>query len=87
VSNKSLESGLNRAFKATRRVYLVIRQVATDELRIVPVKPDYKPEPDPAYTWGGPFRSKQAAQKALDQKSSTLRKQLYQPCDSVSDNE
>ncbi len=69
--------GLKRAFAATRRVYLVVRFVATDELRISPVVPGYVPPADPEYTWGGPFRSKQAANKAIAEKSSTLRRQLY----------
>ena len=61
-----------------RRIYFVVREVATDLLRISPAAPGYRPPPsDGEYTWGGPFPSRQQATKALEQKSSTLRHQLY----------
>lgn len=62
----------------TRRIYFVIRCVANDELRISPAVPGYKPSSfDGQFTCGGPFKSRQAAKKAVAEKSSTLRKQLY----------
>lgn len=62
----------------TRRIYFVVRNVATDELRIPAAVPGYTPPPaDSEFTWGGPFKSLQAAKRALKEKSSTLRKQLY----------
>ena len=57
--------------------FIIIREVATDDLRLTRIVVGYKPPPDPAYTWGGPFKSRQAASKALHRKNETLRKQLY----------
>ena len=60
-----------------RRVYLVVREVRSDQLRICGVDAGAYPASDAAYTWGGPFQSRQAAKRALAEKSSTLRRQLY----------
>jgi hypothetical protein len=57
--------------------YLVVREVATNELRICRVVAGYRPPADPAYTWGGPFPSQHAARKAVEAKSDALAKQLY----------
>lgn len=57
--------------------YIVIRQVTTDQLRICRVVSGYRPKPDLEYTWGGPFRSKAAATKAIEARSEALRRQLY----------
>lgn len=62
----------------SKRQYIVIREVATNEVRICPIVAGYKPKPDPGvYTWGGPFKSQTAAKKALQNKSEELAKQLY----------
>ena len=57
--------------------YIVIRDLATDELRVTRVMLGYRPPCDPAYTWGGPFGTRQRASKAIAEKSGTLRRQLY----------
>jgi len=60
-----------------RRIYFVVREVKTEQLRISPAVAGYRPPPsDSEYTWGGPFRSKRAAELAVEQKSETLRRQL-----------
>lgn len=60
-----------------RRNYVIIREVATDELRISPVSPGYRPPADPAYRCHGPFKSKVAANRALKEKSSVAFAALY----------
>ena len=60
-----------------KREYLVVRHIASDELRVSPIAAGCRPGPDPAYTYGGPFKSLAAAQRALDARSQELRKQLY----------
>jgi hypothetical protein len=62
---------------ATGTEYIVIRHVATDELRINRIQRGYRPPSDPAYTWGGPFRTNKAAKKAVASKDESLRAQLY----------
>jgi hypothetical protein len=58
--------------------WIVIRQVATNELRLVKVYVDYKmPPPNPAYTWGGPFKSSRSANKAIQEQDKKLFGQLY----------
>jgi hypothetical protein len=60
-----------------RRQYIVIRMVATDELRIAPVAHGYIPPADPEYTWAGPYKSQAAANKAIQNEDAALMKQLY----------
>ncbi len=38
---------------------------------------DFTPQEEEGYTWGGPFKSKQSARKAIEEKSLGLRRQLY----------
>jgi hypothetical protein len=68
---------MNATAKKPAREYLVIREIATDELRIAPVAPGYRPKADPGFTWGGPFKSLRAARAAIAAKGKALRRQLY----------
>jgi hypothetical protein len=60
-----------------RSRYLVIRQVATDELLLVLVKIGQRIEPEDGYRFAGPFKSKAAANRALDDMDTTLEEALY----------
>lgn len=61
----------------TRGIYIVVRQIATDELRICRVADGYRPKPDPEYTYSEPFPSMTAANKAIARGDDHLRRQLY----------
>jgi hypothetical protein len=63
--------------KRNRSVYVIIRDVATDEIRISPVVAGYRPPADSAYRCHGPFKSKAAAERAIREKSSAVREVLY----------
>lgn len=64
--------------KRSRRVYCIIMNVATEEIRIVPLVAGYRPKADPEYRVHGPFPSRQAAERCISEKSSTLRRVLYE---------
>lgn len=58
--------------------WLVIMKRDTQELRINQVANGYRPPTDdPEYTWGGPYKSKVAAMRAVESKDEALQKQLY----------
>lgn len=67
-----------------RYQYIVIREIASDELRITKIAPGYNPKADPEYTWGGPFKSLQAARKAVEYRYVELQRQLYPEKDGAS---
>lgn len=58
------------------RVYVIIREVSTDEIRIG-CTTDGPPNPDPNYRCHGPFRSLAAAKRAFNQHDSTAWAVLY----------
>ena len=60
-----------------RRTWLIIREVSTDEIRISSLPAGERPEADARYRCHGPFRSRVAAQLALDERSSVCRAVLY----------
>ena len=63
--------------QTSRRTWMVIREVATDELRLASLPAGQRPAADPAYRCAGPYRSKAAANRAVSQKSSALHAMLY----------
>lgn len=59
--------------------YLVIREVATDTLRVIFVPAGYRPGPSKGFRWGGPFSSIRDAMKAIGRDDEELHEQLYPP--------
>ncbi len=57
--------------------HIIIREVATDELRIVLLPVGYSCAADPSYRWAGWFDSEQSARNALRDKDEDVRLQLY----------
>lgn len=58
--------------------YIVVRNIATDELRICRIMIGYKPPNDNTYTYSGHFKSINAARAAIESGSEELRRELYQ---------
>jgi hypothetical protein len=57
--------------------YIIIREVATEEIRICKVPAGYKAPADEAYRWAGWFETEAGAIAALEEKCSQIRRQLY----------
>ena len=64
--------------RLARRTWVIIREVATDEIVISSLPAGQKPTADPAYRCHGPFASKVSAERAIEHRSSTLRRVLYE---------
>lgn len=63
---------------ASKRVYFIIRCVATDEIKISPAVNGYvPPPPDFEFTWSGPFKSRRGAIGALQSKQQSVYEDLY----------
>ena len=59
--------------------WVVIREVATDELRLAQVRVGYVCPAEDGYRWAGPFPSRKAANQALAANGVAVREQLYGP--------
>lgn len=57
--------------------YIIVREEATEEIRVCKIAPGYKPPPQKGYTWAGPFKSKKAAELAIREKSLAVYEALY----------
>lgn len=57
--------------------WIIIRHIATDELRISKTAHGYRPKMQPGYTWGGPYDTLQEAEAALRRRDKRLKCQLY----------
>ena len=58
-------------------MYIIVRDVKTDELRVCPVPTGFTSPADPAFRWAGWWKTEKAARKALAEKSEAVRAQLY----------
>jgi hypothetical protein len=56
--------------------YLIVRWKDRHEYRVSPVWDGWRPPPDKHYVWAGPYRSRRAAEKALERMDDALRQQL-----------
>ncbi len=57
--------------------WYIMRQVATDQLRVTRLRRGPIPPPDPAYKWAGPFATYDDAAAAVAAKDESVRAQLY----------
>lgn len=61
----------------SRRTWVVVLEVATDEIRICSVPAGTRPVEAAGFRCHGPFKSKISADRAIAEKSTALRDVLY----------
>ncbi len=57
--------------------FIVVRKIDSEELSVARIVRGWRPQPEPGFTWGGPYGSWAKAQAAINRKDETLRRQLY----------
>ena len=60
-----------------RKTWVLVLEVETDEIRVVSVDAGVRPKADSDYKCHGPYKSKIAACRAVDEKSSVLTAVFY----------
>lgn len=60
-----------------RRTYVLILEVATNELVVSSLPAGQRPKADSRYRCHGPFRSKRAAERAVKERLTAVERTLY----------
>lgn len=58
-------------------VWIVIREVKSNELRLKEVHAEFRPSAERGFTWGGPYLTEAAAREACALADGELGRQLY----------